>query len=63
MINRLATARDKGGRGLLHKAVLFERRFIIKYFLREYPEMVHLKDIVSFFFNFVFIVAILELTY
>ncbi|CAG2231083.1 unnamed protein product [Mytilus edulis] len=45
MINRLATARDKGGRGLLHKAVLFERRFIIKYFLREYPEMVHLKDI------------------
>ncbi|XP_052082260.1 uncharacterized protein LOC127719926 [Mytilus californianus] len=45
MINRLADSRDKGGRGLLHKAVLFERRFIIKYFLKEYPEMVHLKDI------------------
>ena len=47
MINRLAVCRDKGGRGLLHKAVLYERRFIIKYFLKEYPQMVHIRDFVS----------------
>lgn len=43
----LSKSRDKGGRGLLHKAVLFERRFVIKYLLKEFPKMVHVEDYVS----------------
>lgn len=35
---------DRAGRSSLHMAVLFERRFVIKYILKSYPATVHIKD-------------------
>jgi len=39
--------RDRSGRSPLHMAVLYERKFVIKFLLKEYPAAVHLKDDVS----------------
>ncbi|KAJ8313223.1 hypothetical protein KUTeg_009221 [Tegillarca granosa] len=44
MNGSLSSCRDKGGRSLLHKAVLFERRFIIKFLLLQYPETINVQD-------------------
>ena len=46
--SKLSTCRDKGGRSLLHKSVMFERSFITKYLLKEFREIVHIKDNVSY---------------
>lgn len=39
-----AFANDRAGRSPLHKAVLYERRFVIKHLLKEYPALVNAKD-------------------
>ena len=43
-----AKTKDRNGRIPLHQAVLFERRFIIKYILKEYPKCAHQQDSVSY---------------
>ena len=42
-----AFIKDRAGRSSLHMAVLYERRFVIKYLLKSYPGLVHVKDDVS----------------
>lgn len=44
-----AFLRDRAGRSSLHMAVLYERRFVIKYLLKSYPALVHVRDDVSIF--------------
>lgn len=48
-----AFMRDRSGRSPLHMAVLYERRFVIKYLVKSYPATVHIKDDVckSFLIN------------
>ena len=43
----LVLVRDRGGRTLLHYAMIYERLFVIKFLLKTYPDLLHLKDNVS----------------
>ena len=48
MDDKLVSSRDRGGRSRMHKAILYERVYIIKYLLKTYPDIVNIKDNVSF---------------
>jgi len=41
---KLCTARDAAGRGLAHKAVLYNHKAILEWLAKKYPETIHLKD-------------------
>ena len=41
---RCAWSRDKGGRSLLHNAVLYEHTNIVKFLLEQYPNLINTKD-------------------
>ncbi|XP_033724606.1 poly [ADP-ribose] polymerase tankyrase-2-like [Pecten maximus] len=41
---KLSVCRDMGGRGLLHKAVMFERKYVISYLLKEFPATMKIRD-------------------
>ncbi|CAG7786322.1 unnamed protein product [Allacma fusca] len=41
---KLATGRDAVGRGLLHKAVLYNHKAVIEWLGKKYPETLHIKD-------------------
>ncbi|XP_013406684.1 ankyrin-1 [Lingula anatina] len=40
----MGRAKDRGGRTPLHKAVIYERRIIIKFLIKDYPETLNMKD-------------------
>ncbi len=44
---KLATARDAVGRGVGHKAVLYNNKSILEWVAKKYPEVLNLKDNVS----------------
>ena len=47
MDSHMIRARDRAGRSALHKAILFEKTYISKHILENYPDVVNLKDSVS----------------
>ena len=44
---KLATGRDAVGRGLMHKAVLYNHKSVIEWLGKKYPETLHIKDNVN----------------
>ena len=48
----LAAFRDREGRTPLHVAVLYERTFIVKWYLGHQPEVINMADTVGHLFCF-----------
>jgi len=44
---KMATARDAVGRGIAHKAVLYNHKPLLEWMAKKYPETIQLKDNVS----------------
>lgn len=48
---KLVLCKDEAGVGLLHKAVYYDLKYIYKYLIEKFPNMVSMKDSVSKLFN------------
>ncbi len=50
---RLLAGRDKAGRTLLHNAVLYEHRDMVRFLVEQYPNLINSRDNVSSIVSFI----------